>query len=175
MTDIAVTKPVLVGAVHERDLTPGATIDEAQVQTNVSPVFSSPYTYSDMTGLQLRWATRPRGHYRAIFSGCANDETVWQEVSFSGQVPSQTWVRFRVRVADTAEELQNAPWVMVGESREHGETLSLADALVIAEEAAGGFLEVELQMFSEVTDAEFSRTPLIYDLAVNHTCRELLI
>jgi streptogramin lyase len=154
---------------------PGATLNEAEVRPNVSPFFRSPYTYSDMTGLQLRWATQPRGHYRAIFSGCNNADTIWQDINFSGQVPDHTWVRFRARVADSAEELQNSPWILVGESREHGDTLSLADALLMAEDATGGFLEIELQLFSEVTDAEFTRTPLIYDLAATHSCREILI
>jgi hypothetical protein len=130
------------------------------------------YTYSDMTGLQLRWATRPRGHYRAIITGCDDAQTEWQELRFSGQVPDHTWVSFRVRVADSAEQLQVAPWISVGVSREHGDTLPLADALVVAEESTGGFLEVELQLFSEVTDAEFIRTPLIYDMSATHTCRD---
>src|SRR5690606_40394693 len=46
-----------------RVITPTATLGVVSVQDG-SDGLVSPYTYSDMTGSQLRLATNPRGYYR---------------------------------------------------------------------------------------------------------------
>ena len=47
-------------------LTPGASIDYTSVMTGIGPSLSNPYTYSDMTGLQLRLATRFDGNWSLV-------------------------------------------------------------------------------------------------------------
>ena len=83
---------------------PGATIGENTVTTGVATNIRGSYTYSDMTGLQLRLATNPRGYYRHLVEGCGEDgdiRTVWGELRFDAELPTGTSITFRVKSADT--------------------------------------------------------------------------
>ncbi len=155
-------------------ITPGPGIHDASVETNVSPVFSSPYTYSDMTGSQLRFATRPRGSYRAVFPGCDEGDTLWGELDYDIFVPERTSVLFRVRTADTPEALAEAEWIVVATVPDDEPPVPVG--LLLDENAIphGLLLEVEIQLVSEEPDSAVPLTPVIYDLGLTHRCQTIV-
>jgi len=66
------------------------------------------YTYSDMTGQQLRIVTTKEGYFIQNFdSGYANPQ--WYRITFDSIVPPDTGLELRVRAANTAGELQTNP------------------------------------------------------------------
>jgi hypothetical protein len=155
-------------------ITPGRTINDATVEPNISPVFTSPYTYSDMTGSQLRFATRPRGNYRSIFPGCDDTATEWGELDFDIFVPDRTTVLFRVRTADTPEALAVADWTVVASIPDDEAPIALGDILDVNAIPHGAYLEVEVQLTSESPDSTIPLTPVIYDIAVTHYCQDIV-
>jgi hypothetical protein len=155
-------------------VTPGPTLTEATVSTYVSPVFSGPYTYSDMTGSQLRFVHPARGSYRQIFNGCTGAETEWGNVAIDLFTPERTSVMIRVRTAPTAAELEAATWVVVATIPDGVSPFSITDALAAAAVASGNVLEVELQLATEVTDGSAHVTPVVYDVTVTHRCPEIV-
>ncbi len=63
------------------------------------------YTYSDMTGAQLRYFTIREGHWvQYIDAGCS---TYWADVTWNGQIPENTTVSVSFVGADTMEELMS--------------------------------------------------------------------
>jgi DNA-binding beta-propeller fold protein YncE len=149
---------------------PGPTLGEATVETGISPVFSTPYTYSDMTGSQLRFATRPRGNYRVTFPGCDDEDTEWGELDYDVFVPERTGVLFRVRTADTVEALAEAEWVVVATVPDDEPPALVGDALDDAGIPHGAWIEVEVQLTSESPDSTVQLTPIVFDLSVTHRC-----
>jgi hypothetical protein len=149
---------------------PGATLHEYAVTTGVSPVFNGPYTYSDMTGSQLRFANAGRGYYRQIFNGCDDVATEWGNLALDAFVPDRTSVMIRVRTAATAAELEAATWVVVATIPDGVSPFPIGDALQAAAVTPGNVLEVELQLSSEVTDGAAVVTPVVSDIVVSHRC-----
>lgn len=101
----------MIGSATVIEPGPGV-LDNPIVHTQVGLV--QPYTYSDMTGQQLRNATNAPGHYRHLFEGCAVDApqaTEWFDLSFDVDAPPGSWVIFSVRAGNTPEELASALWV----------------------------------------------------------------
>src|SRR5690606_8350133 len=73
-----------------------------------------PYTYSDMTGAQLRLATNPRGYYREVYEGCPEGlSTQWNKLDWSAETPADTSLVWRVRTAATMQGLSGAAWITV--------------------------------------------------------------
>ena len=151
-------------------ITPGAGLHEATVETNVANVFNTPYTYSDMTGSQLRWATRPRGSYRTVFTGCEGDETLWGDLEFDLSVPDRTQVLFRARVADSPEALVEATWVVLATVPDDESPIAVGEQLEAHAQPQLQYLELELQLSSELSDGATRLTPVIYDMALAHRC-----
>ncbi len=60
------------------------------------PTGTNPYSYSDMTGFQLRNFTAPRGVWRTVFD-CGYDVCTFDEVAWSAVLPSGTTVTARAR------------------------------------------------------------------------------
>jgi hypothetical protein len=92
---------------------PGPGINDNVVQSGIVPQIVAPYTYSDMTGAQLRFVTDERGFYRRVFEGCEKPrylQTNWQELRWDADVPEGTAITFRVRGAMTREALDTAQW-----------------------------------------------------------------
>lgn len=76
----------------------------ATVQTG-----DNPYTYSDMTGAQLRIAGAPFGIYRHTFkSDCAPQKTTWTEVTYDLVTPPGTSVDISARGAGDLTSLNTA-------------------------------------------------------------------
>lgn len=155
-------------------ITPGPTLHEATVETNVAPFFVYPYTYSDMTGSQLRFVMPPRGWYRAVFSGCDEEETIWEDLSFDLFTPARTSVVFRARAADAPTALAEEEWVLVASIPDAVSPVHVGDALEAAGVGSRRYLEVEVLLMSEVTDGSMSHTPIVYDFSVSHRCPLLI-
>ena len=151
---------------------PGATLAENTVDSSVGPVLADKYTYSDMTGLQLRLATNPRGFYRHLFEGCENptDTTVWGNIVFDAETPAGTTVVFRVKTAATREELDALDWITVGTVPPDTSPLDIAAALTAAGVTPGAFLQLEVQLRAERTSSTEIITPRVLGLNVTRTC-----
>jgi len=157
------------GHNHATVITPGATLHENAVETAVSPIFNSPYTYSDMTGSQLRFVN-PRGYYRTIFAGCDEMETEWGELDAETWLPDRTTILVRVRFAETPEALADVEWTVAASLPGDVFPLSLPELIAAAGLASGRYLEVEIQLVSEVSDGSEPVTPSISSMGVTHRC-----
>ena len=78
-------------------ITPGATVADNVVVNDAVTGLDQPYTYSDMTGVQLRLAANEApGTYRQVIEGCAEGEvTSWDDFEFDAETPPNTRVCFR--------------------------------------------------------------------------------
>jgi len=116
------------------------------------------YTYSDMTGYQLRNASRA-GVYRNVFGACGG-RTTWKQLSWNVSAPPGTQVTIRYRGALTAADLATAAW--------QGASGISPSPIVLPMGTAAGFLEVELVM--QTADARI--TPMLSGLSATFTCNE---
>jgi len=130
---------------------PGVAINAFTVWTSVVPVLVQPYTYSDMTGQQLRIATSLTGYYRHVVDACPgapDGPTEWRDLTFDADVPEGTSLIIRVRTADTRGELMSRPWVRVVEVPDDTSPADIAAALTAAGVTPGALLEVSLELGS---------------------------
>ncbi|MEM1413709.1 MAG: hypothetical protein AAGH15_02350 [Myxococcota bacterium] len=161
-------------------IVPGPTLEDATVQRDVADSIYNPYTYSDMTGLQLRLATNPRGTYEHVVEGCDPETTSdgltrWAELRFEAETPAGTSVAFRVKTADTRAGLVDAPFVAVGLTPPDASPLdlsmALADALADGTiDAVGRFLLVEVALEANRSSSVEVITPRVTGLDVTFTC-----
>jgi len=88
---------------------------------------SEAYTYSDMTGMQLRTVTVREGHWTQVFdSGYACP--TWDHVSWTADVPPDTSVTVLAVAADTEAQLTTAPSTPCGPfSAPPGDLLSCSE------------------------------------------------
>jgi len=152
---------------------PGPTLTDATVTTGVANQVVSPYTYSDMTGQQLRLATNPRGYYRRIFEGCAEgggEGVEWRELRWSADTPPGTRLLWRVRTAATRADLATAEWVVVAEVPPAASPADVMAALSGAGVTPRQFLEVEVQLHAERSSATEVITPRVFSMEVTHVC-----
>jgi streptogramin lyase len=78
-------------------------------QLDVFPVGGSPYTYSDMTGFQLRNITLKHGTWTVDYdSGYAG--AIWDRLEWSGAMGPDDRIRVRARSAPSEGELVGAGW-----------------------------------------------------------------
>ncbi len=130
---------------------PGAAIDEFTVWTAVVPVLVQPYTYSDMTGQQLRIATSLTGYYRHVVDACPGapeGPTSWRTMTFDADVPDGTSLTIRVRTADTRAALMAQPWVRIAEVPGDVSPVEVGAALTAAGVTPGALLEVSVELGS---------------------------
>ena len=152
-------------------ITPGAGIADATVDTNVARSVVTPYTYSDMTGLQLRLATNPRGFYRHVYEACPEGMmTEWGELRWVAETPAGTEVTFRARTADTRAGLDAAEWVTVATVPPDATPGDLAGALADAGVTAGRFIMVEAILRADRSSATEVITPRLISVDVTYSC-----
>ena len=153
-------------------ITPGATLDSFTVERAVGPILNSPYTYSDMTGLQLRLATNPFGWYRAIFEGCLDDtmRTTWDDVLWTGDVPEGTSLTLRARTSDSLDDLATLDWIVLGTSPPAVGSVNVRDALAAAMIEPGFYIEVEIRLETERSVSTELVTPRITSFGVEKVC-----
>ncbi|MEZ4461174.1 MAG: hypothetical protein R3E66_15925 [bacterium] len=154
-------------------IVPGATVNDNTVTTPVSNLVA-PYTYSDMTGAQLRFVTDERGYYRRIFQGCPNAsntiKTEWQELRWDAQTPGDSYITFRARGAQTRAELSNATFVELVKVPPGTSPFDLAAALQAAGLARSPFIEIEAALTAsrDATNAVFA--PRLLAMEVTFSC-----
>ncbi len=152
---------------------PGATISENTVTTGVATSIRGSYTYSDMTGLQLRLATNPRGYYRHLVEGCGEDgdvRTVWGELRFDAETPPGTSITFRVKSADTRAELDALDWTPLAVTPPASSPLSIDAALSAAGLRPGNLLWIEVVLQAERSSATEVITPRLLAFDLTFTC-----
>jgi len=153
-------------------ITPGATIGDATIALGISPGGAMRYTYSDMTGQQLRLATNPFGYYRHVFEGC--DETMaatqWRDLAWVAETPPGTTLRFRVRTAATRAGLEAATWVIAATVPPDMSPADVRAELMAAGIAPLRFLELEVRLESERTSGTAVITPRVSSMDVAHVC-----
>ena len=164
------------GANDATVITPGATIADATVALGISPGPSMRYTYSDMTGQQLRLATNPFGYYRHVFAGCAdpNTTTEWRDLAWVADTPPGTIIRYRVRTAATRAGLEAAMWVIVANSPPDASPADVRAELMRAGIDPLQFLELEVRLESERTTGTAIITPRVSSMDVAHVCTPIL-
>ncbi len=152
-------------------LTPGASLMDNTVR-RCGPTLASPYTYSDMTGLQLRLAANPRGYYRHVFDACPDFEgrARWLKLDYRVETPAGTSVRMRVRTAATREALADAEWVVVASIPPDSPPADVEAALEAAGVRPEKFLELEILLRSERTSGMTVATPRVLSVSMQHTC-----
>ena len=140
-------------------------IDPATYQFQTVSTGMGPYTYSDMTGFQLRNASGERaGIYRHLFPGCGAD-TSFATLSYSATRPAGAALRFRARTAADQASLAAAPWVELGSDPGTTSPIDLKASLGAAATAA--MLEVEVLL----TSADPVNVPTLKSLSVAMSCQ----
>ena len=104
--------------------------EAAALETDVLPGLVAPYTYSDMTGAQLRLGTGARGALRRTVDACAGGEVAPWTVEVRAATPAGTRVAARARA-------EGAEWRALG---------ILPDDAGVWRLAPTARLEVELQL-----------------------------
>ena len=138
-------------------------IDPQTYQVQNVQVGRGPYTYSDMTGFQLRAAAAPFGNYRHTFQGCAKDAR-YTSLAWQAQLPPGTSLTLKVRVGDDPAALAQAPWVPVASAPPDGSPVNLETKL--GGKNVGALLQVDVT-FKAVSDKV---TPILQSLAATMSC-----
>lgn len=103
------------------------------------PVGTAPYTYSDMTGIQLRTNLGVYWQFRHTFELC-DDAARWLAIDLVADLTLGSGVRVRMRGADDEASLEDAPFV----DAEGIWDQEAPSSSVPAELSASRFIEVEL-------------------------------
>ena len=148
---------------------PGAALN-ANAITRTAFTVRNPYTYSDMTGQQLRLAATPRGTYVMSFNGCG-DGTRWENLTFDVDTPPDTSIAFRVRTADSMVALSSATWHGVGVVPSGASPLAVGSVLDAAGVTHGDFAQVEVALESSILDPSMFATPRVRSVQLNHFCQ----
>ena len=148
---------------------PGRSLRDNPIRRTAYSV-RNPYTYSDMTGQQLRLAATPRGSYIMRFEGCGST-TRWGDVRFDVDIPEGTSVSFRARTADTAAGLGAAEWFGVGFAAPGVSSLAVGRVFDANRVDHGAFAEIEVVLESSDRDPRSAVTPRVRSVELQHECR----
>ena len=156
-------------------LTPGPTIDDNSLDVSAVTGLVSPYTYSDMTGVQLRLATNPRGYWRTVIEACPgrtpSTEVTWQELRFETETPEGTSVIFRVKMAETREGLDAVTeWTTIGTVPGTTSPMDLNAVLTDAGVPLAPFMMLEVQLVSDRSSTTEVITPRVLGVDATYTC-----
>ena len=156
-------------------MTPTDALGEVEVVPGIAAGLVRPYTYSDMTGQQLRLATRPRGYYRRTFDGCPDDGTNggtnWLLLHWTADVGPGTRLLWRIRTADSPEALEAAEWIVAAMVPDDVPPVDLAMLLSDAGVEHGAFMEVEVQLIADEESRTEVITPVVKGFEIAHRCR----
>lgn len=121
------------------------------------------YTYSDMTGSQLRIAGAPTGVFRQIVpSNCGAAQTVWGELTWSIDTPTGTTASISVRSAKNVAALAGVPFTPVT-TLPGGLTPPVKVKLPVDDSVA----QIEVAMKSP----SVALTPVIKSLGLSFSCQ----
>ncbi len=158
---------------------PGAGLTEATVDSDVARSIVDPYTYSDMTGLQLRLATNPRGFYRHVLELCEGETAAWGVLRWMAETPAGTRVVFRVVTADTRAELDTlagteSNWISVAAVPGDDPPAAIGTALDAAGVGSKAFLMVEVVLIADRSSSTEVITPRVESFDVTQSCPPIL-
>ena len=123
------------------------------------------YTYSDMTGFQLRNATNPLGNYDAVFEPCPDGETTtWTGISWEGVTPAGTFLRFQVKTGDSLDDVNAQPWVDA--AVQPGDDSPFDIEALLGDDAEKPFLMIRVLLVSESREA----APTLHLLGAQRAC-----
>lgn len=154
-------------------VTPGAGLADNVVETEIVQNLVSPYTYSDMTGSQLRFATDELGYYRRVFEGCtANNvpETYWSQVRWDVETPADTKIVFRARGAATRAALATATWITVATVTPDVSPKDIAAQFETAGIQGSQFVELEAQLKANRKNDNAIDVPRLKAMSVTYRC-----
>jgi len=126
-------------------------------------VGTNPYTYSDMTGFQLRNAASPFGSYFHVFKGCGPN-AVWKTVDWTATTGTGTSIVVRARAAASPDLLKTVAWTEVG--KQPGDTLPIDLMTKLGDLAKGEYIELEFKLSSIST----AITPILSSVTVDSIC-----
>jgi hypothetical protein len=158
-----------VGAAIDYDNKPWV-ISQTSTATQIDPMNytttqvatgAGPYTYSDMTGYQLRNASRA-GIYRHTFAGCGMATTTWTNLNWKLEAPTGSQVAIRYRAAASVAELSSAMWQVVSGPP--------AVKINVPATPPANFLQVEISM----TSIDNKITPILSELSAGFTCKLII-
>ena len=133
---------------------------------------AGPYTYSDMTGSQLRFATNPVGTWRKIIEGCGEgQDTEWQAIGFEAVVPGGTGLVIRARSATSRAGLSDEDFAVVARVPPETSPASVARAFEETGMSSERFLEFEVRLTSSGPSLERALSPTLNALDVGFTCK----
>lgn len=152
---------------HAYQVLPGAQPGQAAVEFTYNSAntgaLNDSYMYSDMTGYQLRNASRA-GTFRTTFQGCQTGNTTWTNLSYSLNAPRGTKVSIRYRGASSTAELSNSPW----------NTASGTSPVPISVTVPMGQTPRYLQVEVTMTSVDASLTPILSGLSAGFTCSQII-
>jgi len=156
---------------------PGAGLNDAVVQPEPVRGLLSPYTYSDMTGIQQRLAaTDEPGTYRQVFEGCAEGPTFWSDFSFEAETPAGSHVVFLARGANTIAELESASWLPLAGAPSGGSDASLLRTLMISGAAEAKYVEIQIELYvdpgaSDKCASSTTQSPKVAGFELSYACK----
>lgn len=98
------------------------------------PVGRGPYTYSDMTGFNLKNITSPEGVWSAVYDAGV-DNYQWERIAWHSQVPDGTGLTVSARTVNQLADLDQAAYIQVN----NGQPI---------ENLTGRFIQVEVKFTS---------------------------
>jgi DNA-binding beta-propeller fold protein YncE len=159
-------------------ITPGAALQDHSVIQHAASGFVAPYTYSDMTGTQLRFATNPTGTYQRVFEGCPESpdipETLWDELRWEVDTPTGTSATFSVRTTATVAELSAETWMEVAEVPSSTSPYDMATPLEAAGMQGARIIEVKVQLKTGRDAQDNVTAPTLRRLEVTRLCPRVL-
>jgi hypothetical protein len=156
---------------------PGAALTDNAVTGNAVTGLESPYTYSDMTGVQqLLAASNEPGTYQQVFEGCEKPATTtWQDFGWQVETPGATRVVFHVRAAETLPELEQASFHAFAGSPSNVDQASLGSALLMTDAPTGKYVEIKVELYGEAGTSNRcggseALTPRVLAFDLAHAC-----
>jgi hypothetical protein len=128
----------------------------------VFPVGGFPYTYSDMTGYQLRTITLDQGSWTIDFDS-GYDNAQWDTIWWSGRLTAEDAIRVRARTADTQGNLASASWTDYYEA-DHTSNPQEWTADISTTTNRNRWLQIEVRL--ETNDEEDVTSPALTGLKV---------
>ncbi len=133
--------------------------------------FASPYTYSDMTGTQLRFATNPDGYVRTIFEGCATGTTQWVNMAWDATIPQGTRIVIFARAAESEVALDDESWTNIAEIIDQTSPMAIQSIMEPVTQNGSAYVEVEMRLISDVQSSSVVITPSLRSLNLGYTCQ----
>ncbi len=136
-------------------------------EVGVYPVGSVPYTYSDMTGVQLD-NVLPIGRYRRTHRICLGEEesTRWISLTLDSEIPVGTSIAVRGRTNDDETLLGEEEWTGLAVVGQGDPQVVFLDRLL-----PGRFLQIEFELRG---DAATGASPLLRGYTLEGDCIDVL-